>query len=222
MSQLILVRHGQASFGKANYDQLSEQGEQQAIWLGEHFNAISLKADLIVSGSLQRHQQTKNGMLAGWSPKAEEKTMPDWNEFDFQQVVASYLSLFPDEKPTSNQPKDFFRLLKNALSAWSKNQLSDTLPETWEQFNNRVTKALDTTLKEPHKNIVVVSSGGTISLALGLIMNLAPETIIDLNLQTRNTGLSEVFFNASSRYVAGFNSVPHLLSKERQHTITSA
>jgi broad specificity phosphatase PhoE len=30
MGQIYLVRHGQASFGSANYDQLSELGHEQA------------------------------------------------------------------------------------------------------------------------------------------------------------------------------------------------
>ena len=34
MSSVILVRHGQASFGKADYDQLSDLGYEQARHLG--------------------------------------------------------------------------------------------------------------------------------------------------------------------------------------------
>ena len=37
MSELFLVRHAQASFGKADYDQLSELGVNQSRWLGEYF-----------------------------------------------------------------------------------------------------------------------------------------------------------------------------------------
>ncbi len=222
MSQLLLVRHGQASFGKADYDQLSVQGGQQATWLGEHFDSISLDADLIVSGSLKRHQQTKANMLSTWSTNVDQKTMPDWNEFDFQQVVASYLSLHPNEKPSKNEPKEFFRLLKDALGAWSRDELSDALPESWLQFRERVARALEETMAHSANRIIVVSSGGTISVALGLVMDLSPEKIIDLNLQTRNTGVSEVFFNKKARYVAGFNSVPHLLHPERKKSITSA
>ncbi|MFP3608465.1 histidine phosphatase family protein, partial [Paraburkholderia sp. SIMBA_053] len=37
MAELYLVRHGQASLGADDYDQLSDAGEQQGIWLGEYF-----------------------------------------------------------------------------------------------------------------------------------------------------------------------------------------
>ena len=37
MSTIYLVRHGQASFGAASYDQLSAKGEQQAQVVGDFF-----------------------------------------------------------------------------------------------------------------------------------------------------------------------------------------
>ncbi|MGN5766348.1 histidine phosphatase family protein, partial [Acinetobacter calcoaceticus] len=38
MSTSYLVRHGQASFGAASYDQLSAKGEQQSQSAGEFLN----------------------------------------------------------------------------------------------------------------------------------------------------------------------------------------
>jgi hypothetical protein len=37
MTTIYLVRHGQASFGAASYDQLSAKGEQQAQVVGDFF-----------------------------------------------------------------------------------------------------------------------------------------------------------------------------------------
>ena len=37
MGQLYLVRHGQASFGADDYDQLSELGRRQAVQLGRYW-----------------------------------------------------------------------------------------------------------------------------------------------------------------------------------------
>jgi broad specificity phosphatase PhoE len=36
MGTLYLVRHGQASFGADDYDQLSELGRRQSVRLGEY------------------------------------------------------------------------------------------------------------------------------------------------------------------------------------------
>jgi len=42
MSSIYLVRHGQASFGSANYDELSDRGRRQSRILGEYLFNTSL------------------------------------------------------------------------------------------------------------------------------------------------------------------------------------
>ena len=42
MTNIYLVRHGQASFGKKDYDNLSEIGKKQSFLLGEHFKKLKL------------------------------------------------------------------------------------------------------------------------------------------------------------------------------------
>ena len=58
MSKIYLIRHGQASYGTSNYDQLSDLGVKQARWLGEYFLSKQMKPDTIMGGTLQRHEQT--------------------------------------------------------------------------------------------------------------------------------------------------------------------
>ena len=58
MAELFMVRHGQASFGTGNYDQLSALGERQGVWLGEYFAERGIAFDRVVTGSMQRHRQT--------------------------------------------------------------------------------------------------------------------------------------------------------------------
>ena len=65
MAELYLVRHGQASFGAANYDQLSERGVQQSVWLGEYFAQRNLSFDRVICGTLRRHEQTVEAILRG-------------------------------------------------------------------------------------------------------------------------------------------------------------
>ena len=65
MSELYLVRHAQASFGAANYDQLSDLGHQQSRWLGEHLALRGIGFDKLVVGDMHRHHQTMDGMAHG-------------------------------------------------------------------------------------------------------------------------------------------------------------
>ena len=55
MATLVLIRHGQASYGQADYDRLSPTGEQQARVLGPHLAALGL--DALFVGPLRRRQR---------------------------------------------------------------------------------------------------------------------------------------------------------------------
>ena len=52
MASIYLVRHGQAGFGKLNYDQLSDTGHQQGELVGQRHwhSAVTLEAGLLVHG----------------------------------------------------------------------------------------------------------------------------------------------------------------------------
>ena len=70
MGTLYLVRHGQASFGAADYDQLSELGQRQAERLGAYWAERGQGFDAVLMGSLKRHAQTWAGIARapGWTP----------------------------------------------------------------------------------------------------------------------------------------------------------
>ena len=65
MSEIYFVRHGQASLGARNYDQLSPLGWEQARWLGEYFRDRGLEFDRVVIGDMRRHRETLEGISAG-------------------------------------------------------------------------------------------------------------------------------------------------------------
>ena len=65
MGHLYLVRHGQASLGAADYDQLSALGAQQSQRLGEHWRAQGITFDAVITGTMKRHAQTLAGIQQG-------------------------------------------------------------------------------------------------------------------------------------------------------------
>ena len=58
MSQIRFIRHAQASFGKANYDQLSEFGFEQSKELGKYLVKEKQHFDRIYVGPLRRQRET--------------------------------------------------------------------------------------------------------------------------------------------------------------------
>ena len=65
MGTLYLVRHGQASFGADDYDQLSDLGRRQSLRLGEYFAQKGVRFDGLIAGALRRHKQTMAAILEG-------------------------------------------------------------------------------------------------------------------------------------------------------------
>jgi broad specificity phosphatase PhoE len=226
MTDIYLVRHGQASFGKANYDKLSELGAQQAVWLGDYFHHRDIQFDSVFMGDMVRHRETKEGIAQGLS--AGGKYLPEatrdsaLNEFNFQAVAAAYLSRFPEDKvPEGASPAEFYRLLKKAMLAWSQDELEHgLLDETWAQFEGRVGSMLTRLQNSDAKRVLVVSSGGAIAMMLKHILGYDSKTVINMNLQIRNASFSQCFANKRGVHLNNFNSVPHLDVTDRLHAIT--
>lgn len=235
MSQLFLVRHGQASFGAANYDQLSELGYQQSAWLGEHFAELDIQFNRVVTGSLARQQQTAAGILQSCAQSVAVDTDSGFNEFDFHTLVRVYChSCGIDVPDTRDGGRLFFQMLRKAIHAWSQDELyvrSVELPtaqqpvhpalESWSEFHQRVSNAMQALIcHDSEHNILVVSSGGAMAMALSQILDCSVETLINLNMQTRNTGIHHLFFNPRGFQLAAFNSQPHLQRHGRLHALT--
>ena len=223
MAEFYLVRHGQASFGAANYDQLSALGHQQAEWLGEYFAERDITFDALMTGTLVRHRETAEGICRGMGTHLAADVQPGLNEFDFHAVVAACLSQYPDMRPVEGAPRSaFYRLLKIAMKHWRDQALTGELPETWQQFSDRVAAVLRY-LQQAYasqQRVLIVTSGGAIAMAMKHILETADDTVVELNLQTRNAGVTQGFFNNKVLRLAAFNQVPHLDRPDRPGAVT--
>lgn len=220
-----MVRHAQASLGAENYDQLSELGYQQARWLGDYLADAQLQFDHVFCGNMARHRQTLEGIRqALGSACPDEQIMPGLDEFDFKALVSAYRHCSADtQEPQSIA--DYYRLLKQALQAWSQDQLGhqadgSPLPETWQQFQQRVSQSYQHIQTLCSGKVLVVSSGGANAMWLSQVLQAPQQTMIELNLQSINTGLSHFFFNRQAMRLSQFNSIPHLDTAERRKHIT--
>jgi broad specificity phosphatase PhoE len=222
MAEIYLVRHGQASFGSDNYDKLSDLGHKQAIWLGEHFGKKNMAFDQIVSGDLVRHVETTQGILKGLNSDQNWHTLPGLNEFNFNSILMAYLAQHPDQTPVSDAPRsDYYRLLKKGMKAWANNTLEGELSESWGGFSNRVRTSFSHIQNNFHgEKVLVISSGGVIAMAISQVLQSSADSVIELNLQTKNTSVSHFYFNTKSIRLTGFNHTPHLDDNDKQQYIT--
>jgi len=73
---------------------------------------------------------------------------------------------------------------------------------------------------ENPRRVLVVTSGGVIGRIVAETLGAGPGAAIQLNLQTRNTGITEVARGRSATRVIAFNAVPHLERPDRAHAVT--
>jgi broad specificity phosphatase PhoE len=225
VSELFLVRHAQASFGQDDYDKLSDLGHRQSEWLGEYFAARNIAFDSVVTGAMTRHHETLAGINKGMrqaTNSANEHAA--WNEFDFETLTDLYMQQNPEARPAADADRrELYDVLKKSLLAWSEDTIdrAGTTMESWSEFQSRVTAALrEIQADGADRKVLVVSSGGSISAALQHILDLPAASMVQLNLQTRNTGLHRCVFNSRSISLSSFNNTPHLDTRERQQYIT--
>jgi len=220
MGEIILVRHGQASFGTDDYDRLSALGFEQARQLGRYFRERDMRFDRVVSGTLRRHLETLEG-IGVLAPGAQPELLPGLNEFDFHGVFDAYVAQFPPVTPLNrNNVRDFFSTLRKALPVWSEGGLLN-VGESWEHFQARIRASLQALIDDNGaERVLVVSSGGPISALLREILQLSVRHMMDLNLQTANTSLTRLQFKNGKARLQSFNGLPHLDNPDTAHLIT--
>jgi broad specificity phosphatase PhoE len=211
MGTLYLVRHGQASFGADDYDQLSDLGRRQSVRLGEYFAAKGIHFDGLIAGTLRRHKQTLAGVLEGMNRGGDHLSWEGLNEYDSAAVIAA-VHPHPLEKPDSPERyRHHFRLLRDGLAQWMAGVVSPKGMPSYEEFSAGVAGALDHVRANHYgQHVLVVTSGGPISTAVGLVLGTSPETTIDLNMRIRNTAITEFAFNPKRFSLVSYNAIPHL------------
>ncbi|CAE6735437.1 hypothetical protein R69658_02007 [Paraburkholderia aspalathi] len=222
MAELYLVRHGQASFGADNYDELSPSGRTQSSWLGEYFAQANLRFDRVVIGTMQRHRQTADAILAAMGgPPIELAQDAGLNEYDFEALFAAVGDEgLPSALSATSSKKDFYKGLRHVLQLWADDRLPGAVPETWQQFQTRVQRARSDIQRAGGKRVLVVSSGGPIAVTAQQVLQAPAASAIALNLQIRNSSVCQYVFNDDAMSLVSFNSVPHLEHAERREFVT--
>jgi broad specificity phosphatase PhoE len=223
MGTLYLVRHGQASFGAADYDQLSDLGARQCERLGAWFRGHGIAFEAILTGTLRRHAQSLAAIEAGLGASGSAMTWPGLNEYDPQAIMRAAHPQPVEEADPRERARQHFRLLRQGLATWMS---AATPPEglpPHAEFVQGVVGALDH-VRAHHADgcVLVVSSGGPIAHAVGHVLGLGHAAVIDLNLHLRNSAVCELRVTPRRHTLLTFNALPHLEAPEHTGWITYA
>ena len=220
MGTLYLVRHGQASFGAANYDQLSPLGRQQCLQLGRYFKARGRRFSAVITGTLQRQVQSEGAIAEGLGAVHQPLQLPGLNEYDSHAVIAAVHPQPLAKADTPEQYRQHFRILRHGLSAWMAGTAQPAGMPGYADFVAGVDAALDQARAVAEGDVLMVSSGGPIATAVGRVLGVAPQTTIELNLRIRNSAVTEFVFNPKRHSLLSFNGLPHLDADEFASWVT--
>jgi broad specificity phosphatase PhoE len=219
---LHLVRHGQASFGADDYDQLSPLGHRQCVRLGEYLRHKGQRFDAVYTGTLRRHRQSFDGIAEGFGALPVVQALPGLNEFDSHAVMRA---IHPGELPPPTTPdaiRHHFRILRDGLLAWMAGTVEPEGMPSHADFVAGVADALARARAHAAGEVLMVSSGGPIATAMGLVLGLAPAPVVELNLRIRNSALTQFHATPKRHVLMTFNTLPHLDHPDHAGWITSA
>lgn len=233
MGTLYLVRHGQASLGADDYDNLSDLGHKQSLRLGEYWRAKGLTFDAVLVGTLKRHTQTLADILEGMGLTENNAApltgpvpplqWPGLNEYDSEAVIAA---LHPAPLAKNNASPERYRahmrLLRDGLTQWMNGVTSPRGMAAYAEFVQGVTSALNHVRSHHDGNVLLVSSGGPIATAVGHVLGTTPETTIELNFRMRNASVTEFAFTPKRHMLVTFNALAHLDTPEHADWVTYA
>ena len=234
MSELIFVRHGQASFGASSYDKLSDKGIEQVRVLARHWSSMGKMFDHIISGELLRQRETAEALLPVVSGNAIAiEQNPAFNEYNGDPLLKIYLrdykaelaDISPVEWPIKD-PRLFQKIFEKATAKWILNALeptdSDVGFEFFDDFRTRVHTAIDQLMAEytGGSRVLVSTSGGVIAMALQRVLNFPDPQVIETNWMVHNSSVTRVKYGGGRVSMTQFNSLPHLEQEGMQHLIT--
>lgn len=234
MSTLYLIRHAQASFGKADYDRLSETGMRQSQILADHLLGLGHEFDAIYSGAQLRHEQTLEPFLETLANSNSiiplVNTTDAFNEYDSENILKTLIPEVIKEEPAFEadvaamlqSQRAFQKVYEKIMRLWMSQETPFRNLETWKTYSDRVFTGLQTIIASggSGKKIALVTSGGPISVCVQKALNLSNENTLQLTWQIINASVTRIIFSGHRLMLSGFNDVTHLELKKDSNLIT--
>jgi broad specificity phosphatase PhoE len=219
MPTVLLVRHGQASFGAADYDLLSDVGRRQAEIVAASLAERGYNPSRLVSGTLRRQLETAEAFAVPGAPELEVE--PRWNEYNADDVLThhsdSALRLEADRAGETMTNRGFQAALEPALAEWVAHAERSPTGQTWPQFSGAGSDALSelTAGLDSGETAIVVTSGGAIAAVVGTLLGAPAETFAALNRTLVNSSVTKLAIGSTGTNVISFNDHSHLEAVDR-------
>jgi broad specificity phosphatase PhoE len=233
MGQVLLVRHAQASFGSADYDQLSALGLEQAQLLGAWIASRGRRIDLALTGGLKRHRQTAEACIAvlpsALKPAATCAPEPGFDEYDADEILIRHRPEFADPvllqrhlEEGGNSRRAFHDLFSAAMGRWMQGAYDAEYRESWKAFRGRCVAALNRLIAQagPSRTSIVFTSGGPIAAICQHLLDLPDRRTFALNLSLVNSAVTGLLYRPGTISVSYLNNFGYLEQTGEARVIT--
>lgn len=215
MATIYLVRHGQASFGSENYDQLSPLGQQQADITGEYFARIGVQFDRVYSGDLSRQRETCERVVASQPAGVEHVIDSRFNELRNDEQVEKLAPVVTETNPRIgallekglSSSKDYQKVIEAVFNYWVSNDCSAYGIQGWPEYSGLVRDAVKQVMltEGSGKTIGIFTSGGTIATAVAQVLGLDGDHTYKFYEPIFNCSVTQLFYSGENISLSYFN-----------------
>lgn len=218
VSRLLLIRHGQASFGAADYDVLSARGIEQSRQLGAHLARTGLAIDALYRGPRKRHIDTADHMRAAAAEAGRELPEPmaldGLDEYPAFELLRYWMPLLRERHPelADGLASGSARAIEQITALWARGELETGELESFAAFEQRVSAAIDRIRSSHGRGVTIaaVTSGGPVSVAVKRCLELSPDKAIAVAWVVVNSSITELAFSGDRLGLVALNRIPHL------------
>jgi len=223
MCTLLVVRHGQASFGTDNYDVLSPLGIKQSRSLGAWLAKRNISLDAIWAGPQQRQRDTARHLVEAAADEGVKLPEPEILE-DLREVPSSliYQRILPQLESRwhgDECPRPGSAASRVLMKAWANGQADIGDIESFTAFDERIRRVFKRIIDQaaPDQRIAVVTSAGPLAVAVRQALSLGATQSMDINFAAANSGVTEFRLRRQELEIVSFNSVGHLDQEDVTH-----
>ena len=218
MTEIHFVRHGQASFGTADYDRLSDAGRRQAARLGDWWRRGGLTFDTFFAGPLRRHAETARETAAACGTADPPlRVIDELAEIDTERILAAEIEALLTAHPElveayRRRHRDADAYREVMVRAMHRSLLAGDPADGVEGFLGTVRRGLDRVRAacDGLRRAAVFTSGGTIAATVQTALDLRPAVAVDLGWRILNTSVSVCTAEDGALHLVSFNSTAHL------------
>jgi broad specificity phosphatase PhoE len=240
VTALLLIRHGQASYGADDYDVLSALGVRQSQALGAHWGNRGVRLDAIYVGPRLRQRDTARHLIdaarAAGAAYPEITPTEELDEYPAFELLKHWMPILMEQSPDfrtlmaeislgGDRSRMMDEVFKFIIGRWSRGELDVEHLESFRNFTGRVARGLAAIVEReaaaspdggPRRQVAVVTSGGPISIALRLALGLDDDATLRVGRVVRNASVTELRARRGDRglMLIGFNAIPHLIDDE--------